>query len=79
MWQLPPNVTVGPLMWQLATKFDLMATDASIEAAAAHDEGLWSQLDCIKVFARMSPQGKAKVIRMLQVPYWAVPYWAVPC
>jgi len=51
---------------QLAAKYDLMATDASLEEAAAAQPALWGCLDVFKVFARMSPQGKAKVIRMLQ-------------
>ncbi|KAL3926077.1 MAG: hypothetical protein SGPRY_003473 [Prymnesium sp.] len=46
--------------------YDLIATDESIEATASLDPLLWSNLAVFKVFARMSPQGKAKVIRMLQ-------------
>ncbi|KAL1529584.1 hypothetical protein AB1Y20_000527 [Prymnesium parvum] len=60
---LPFDVAI---LHELAKEYDLMATDASIEAAAAVEPQLWSKLDVFKVFARMSPQGKAKVIRMLQ-------------
>ena len=51
---------------KLAETYDLMATDASLEAAAEKEPDLWGVLDCFKVFARMSPQGKAKLIRNLQ-------------
>lgn len=51
----------------LAAEYELMATDGAIDAAlSAHGEGLLGCLDCFKVFARMSPQGKARVIRALQ-------------
>ena len=50
----------------LAQEFDLMATDASLVEAAELEPELWSELDHFRVFARMSPQGKAQVIRQLQ-------------
>lgn len=51
----------------LAATYELMTTDSAIDAALeAHGDGLLSHLDCFKVFARMSPQGKARVIRALQ-------------
>ena len=49
---------------------DLLVTEAALEAAAeatgGADSPIWSQLGGFLVFARMSPQGKAKVIRNLQ-------------
>jgi len=52
---------------ELAAKYDLMATDAALDAAVEATGGeLLAYMDCFKVFARMSPQGKARVIRMLQ-------------
>jgi cation-transporting ATPase 13A1 len=53
-------------MRALSEKYELMATDVSIEAAAVADDCIWSELHNLRVFARMSPPGKAKVIRMLQ-------------
>ena len=35
-------------------------------AAEASDGKVWSEVRAIRVFARMSPQGKAKVIRAMQ-------------
>ena len=54
----------------LGQKRDLLVTEAALEAAAeatgGADSAIWSQLGGFLVFARMSPQGKAKVIRNLQ-------------
>ena len=51
----------------LSAKYDLMVTDANLEAMASVSGGAsWSHVDCFRVFARMSPPGKATVIRMLQ-------------
>ena len=54
----------------LGQKRDLLVTEAALEAAAeatgGADSPIWSQLGGFLVFARMSPQGKAKVIRNLQ-------------
>ena len=43
-----------------------MTTDASLVEAAELEPELWGELDSFRVFARMSPQGKAQVIRQLQ-------------
>ena len=32
----------------------------------ASDGQIWHDVDCIRVFARMTPQGKAEVIRSMQ-------------
>ena len=50
----------------IAKKYDLMTTEASLEAAAAKHADIWREVDHIQVFARCSPQGKAKVIRSMQ-------------
>eukprot|EP00667_Euglena_gracilis_P000330 EG_transcript_331 len=47
-------------------RYQLMVTEAALEAAAAIDGRLWQEVERICVFARMSPQGKAKVIHALQ-------------
>ena len=41
-------------------------TDAALVEAAELEPALWGALDSVRVFARMSPQGKAQVIRQLQ-------------
>ena len=52
---------------ELAERFDLMVTDAMLEAmAVVSDQKSWNDVDCFRVFARMSPPGKATVIRHLQ-------------
>lgn len=51
----------------LCTQYELMTTDAALDAALdAHGDGVLGVLDAFKVFARMSPHGKARVIRALQ-------------
>jgi len=50
----------------LATKFALMATGDALDAAVEADAAFWASVDEIRVFARMTPQGKATVIRELQ-------------
>jgi len=51
----------------LAEKHDLLTTEAALLAAVHLSQGqVWRYVDRIQVFARMSPQGKAKVIRMIQ-------------
>eukprot|EP00928_Gymnodinium_smaydae_P014577 TRINITY_DN15366_c1_g1_i1.p1 TRINITY_DN15366_c1_g1~~TRINITY_DN15366_c1_g1_i1.p1 ORF type:complete len:1530 (-),score=419.39 TRINITY_DN15366_c1_g1_i1:49-4638(-) len=45
---------------------DLMLTEAGLRAGAESDPALWQHLEHIRVFARMTPQGKADVIRALQ-------------
>ena len=44
-------------------------TDAALVEAAELEPALWGALDSVRVFARMSPQGKAQVIRQLHLPY----------
>lgn len=52
---------------ELAKKYELVATEEAIERASELTDGaVWKEVDSIKVFARMSPQGKAKVIRSMQ-------------
>jgi len=51
----------------LARTNDLMVTETAMEVAVEASDGkLWEEVHAIKVFARMSPQGKAKVIRAMQ-------------
>jgi len=45
---------------------DLMVTEAAMRIAVEKDPDLWNQLENIRVFARMTPQGKTDVIRSLQ-------------
>eukprot|EP01059_Diplonema_ambulator_P037534 TRINITY_DN9975_c0_g1_i2.p1 TRINITY_DN9975_c0_g1~~TRINITY_DN9975_c0_g1_i2.p1 ORF type:complete len:1448 (+),score=544.92 TRINITY_DN9975_c0_g1_i2:47-4390(+) len=48
-------------------KYDLLTTEDNLcKAADIVGEGMWSVTQYFKVFARMSPNGKAKVIRSLQ-------------
>eukprot|EP00930_Biecheleria_cincta_P038547 TRINITY_DN26478_c0_g1_i1.p1 TRINITY_DN26478_c0_g1~~TRINITY_DN26478_c0_g1_i1.p1 ORF type:complete len:1488 (+),score=365.22 TRINITY_DN26478_c0_g1_i1:27-4466(+) len=51
---------------ELAKSFTLMATGDALEVAVAELPELWSSVDEIRVFARMTPQGKANVISELQ-------------
>jgi cation-transporting ATPase 13A1 len=52
----------------LAEKYDLVVTEEVLDAAAAATDGvLWQEVHRIHVFARMSPHGKATVIRMIQL------------
>ena len=53
-------------MSRLAAQYDLMVTDSTLLAAAEQDPAVWQHMAAIQVFARMKPQGKAKVIRSLQ-------------
>lgn len=52
--------------------YDLLTTEqellAVIEATGGKQSSLWQYIDCFKVFARMSPPGKATVIRAIQNP-----------
>ena len=51
----------------LHKQYDLITTEKALDAAELLSNGrLWSEVEHIKVFARMSPQGKAKVIRKIQ-------------
>jgi len=62
-----PQPFKSPGMVKLAHSNDLMVTELALEAAAEASSGrLWEEVHVVKVFARMSPQGKAKVIRSMQ-------------
>ena len=51
----------------LAREHDLIVTEKALEALSALSDGrVWSSMEHIAVYSRMSPQGKAKVIRALQ-------------
>jgi cation-transporting ATPase 13A1 len=51
----------------LAQQYSLATTEDALDAAGLLDNGLmWNHVDQISIFARMSPQGKAKVIRNMQ-------------
>jgi len=50
----------------LAAEYDLTTTEAALEVVAEKYPELWTEVDLIKVHARCSPQGKAKVIRAMQ-------------
>lgn len=51
---------------ELAQTYDLSVSGASLAAAVAQDPAFWTHMECIKVFARMSPDGKADVIKALK-------------
>ena len=51
---------------ELDKSFTLMATGEGLTAAVAAMPDLWQTVDTIRIFARMTPQGKATVIRELQ-------------
>ncbi|CAE7817995.1 SPF1, partial [Symbiodinium sp. CCMP2456] len=51
---------------KLANEYALMATGEALDAAVAMEPALWAKIDEIRVFARMTPQGKAKIIEELQ-------------
>jgi len=52
---------------ELHKNHDLLTTEDALLSAVNMSQGkLWKYVDEIDVFARMSPQGKAKVIRMIQ-------------
>ena len=51
-----------------AAGHDLMMTEDALHAASTASDGdVWNHVDLVRVFARMSPQGKAQVIRAMQV------------
>eukprot|EP00941_MAST-03F_sp_MAST-3F-sp1_P000457 g457.t1 len=51
----------------LSKKYDLVVTEKVLRLAAEDSDGdLWTYVDEINVFARMSPHGKAKIIREMQ-------------
>jgi len=52
---------------ELGEKHTLLVTEKALLAASDFSkEEIWKHVDCIHVFARMSPQGKAKVIQSMQ-------------
>mmetsp|Transcript_8533 Transcript_8533/g.20258 ORF Transcript_8533/g.20258 Transcript_8533/m.20258 type:complete len:758 (+) Transcript_8533:1-2274(+) len=53
-------------MEDLSKEFALMTTGEALDAAVAVEPAIWSKVDEIRVFARMTPQGKAKIIEELQ-------------
>ncbi|GAB5364809.1 hypothetical protein AAMO2058_001002200 [Amorphochlora amoebiformis] len=51
----------------LSERHTLLVTEKALKAASDWSkEEIWKHVDCIHVFARMSPQGKAKVISSMQ-------------
>ena len=56
-----------PGLAKLSETYDLITTEDDLLACAAvTGDIIWKEVDSIHVFARMSPQGKATVIRMMQ-------------
>eukprot|EP00747_Dinoflagellata_sp_TGD_P067846 gnl/TRDRNA2_/TRDRNA2_155465_c4_seq2.p1 gnl/TRDRNA2_/TRDRNA2_155465_c4~~gnl/TRDRNA2_/TRDRNA2_155465_c4_seq2.p1 ORF type:complete len:645 (-),score=166.92 gnl/TRDRNA2_/TRDRNA2_155465_c4_seq2:3-1805(-) len=51
---------------KLSEAYTLMTTEDALEAAGESMPELWDEMDHIRVFARMTPGGKAKVIRAIQ-------------
>ncbi len=51
---------------KLAKKYSLATTETALDAAGIVDDNVWEHVDKISIFARMSPQGKARVIRAMQ-------------
>jgi len=57
----------SPGVVELARTNDLMVTEDAMRAAVEASGGkFWTEVQAVKVFARMSPQGKAEVIRAMQ-------------
>ena len=56
-----------PGIRELAETYTLAVTEKALDAAATATAGkVWEEVDVITVFARMSPQGKARIIRSVQ-------------
>mmetsp|Transcript_66487 Transcript_66487/g.152289 ORF Transcript_66487/g.152289 Transcript_66487/m.152289 type:complete len:1462 (-) Transcript_66487:171-4556(-) len=53
-------------MAELAKTYEFMTTEDALLAAVEQEPKFWDHADTFVVFARMSPQGKATVIRELQ-------------
>jgi cation-transporting ATPase 13A1 len=51
---------------ELAKKHDLCVIGPSLRAAAAVDAGVWKHMECVRVFARMSPEDKEAVLKALR-------------
>jgi len=60
------RLPVSTKLAELASNFALMATGDALDAAVEAHPEFWQSVDEIRVFARMTPQGKATVIRELQ-------------
>ncbi|CAJ1410917.1 unnamed protein product [Effrenium voratum] len=61
------RLPLSPDNWgNLAKEYALMTTGEALDAAVAQEPSVWKHVDEIRVFARMTPQGKAKVIEELQ-------------
>ena len=56
----------SPGIVQLAKQYELVVTGDALNIAAAGNVSVMGEVDAIHVFARMSPQGKAEVIRAMQ-------------
>ena len=50
----------------LAGEYSLATTEDALDIAGTLDDATWDHVDLISIFARMSPQGKARVIRAMQ-------------
>jgi len=62
-----PQPFRSPGVVELSRSHDLMVTEMAMTAAAEASNGeLWKEVCAIQVFARMSPDGKASVIRSMQ-------------
>ena len=51
---------------ELAKTHDLVVVESVLEQACEQYPELWDEMAAIRVFARCSPQGKARVIRAIQ-------------
>jgi cation-transporting ATPase 13A1 len=51
---------------ELAKSHDLCVIGPSLRAAAAVDAGVWQHMECVRVFARMSPEDKEAVLKALR-------------
>eukprot|EP00049_Salpingoeca_infusionum_P025583 m.20377 g.20377 ORF g.20377 m.20377 type:complete len:1339 (+) comp8156_c0_seq2:3-4019(+) len=54
------------IMPKLAQKFDLCVTGDMLEKAQDQDETFWAHSDCVRVFARMPPARKEKLMMSLK-------------
>ena len=60
-------MALGKAMEEFAGKYNLMTTEENLDRAVETvGEDFWGVTTHIRVFARMSPPGKARVIRSLQ-------------
>jgi len=57
----------SPGVEELGKIYELVTTEEALLMAVEESKGeVWKEVHCIHVFARMSPQGKAMIIRMIQ-------------